>query len=42
MPRNGKENEGVRQKEKEIKIVPSTSVEFLDAVVLKVNMGLES
>ena len=29
-------------KEKEIKIVPLTSVELLDAVVLKVNMGLES
>lgn len=30
-----------REKEKEIKTVPSTSVEFLDAVVLEVNMGLE-
>lgn len=40
MPRNGKENEGV-EREKEIKTVPSTPVEFLDAVVLEVNMGLE-
>ena len=33
---------GWGEKEKEIKIVPSTSVEFLDAAVLEVNMGLES
>lgn len=33
---------GWGEKEKKIKIVPSTSVEFLDAAVLEVNMGLES